>query len=70
MRTVVTVILRLFVDTYQPDAMRGTLQGLGSQEPPLSFDNPEHLLYQINHLTNEQIKTLSTVDRGITDKKG
>jgi len=62
MRTVVTVILRLFVDTDQPDATRGALQGLGKQEPPLTFDNPEHLLHQISHLTTEQIKSLSKED--------
>jgi len=59
MRTVLTVILRLFVDTDQPDAVRGALQGLGSSEPPLPFDNPAHLLYQINYLTTEQLKSLS-----------
>ena len=58
MRTVVTVILRLLVDTDQPDAMRGALQGLGKQEPPLSFDDPEHLLHQINYLTTEQLESL------------
>lgn len=62
MRTVVTVILRLFVDTDQPDATRGALQGLGKQEPPLTFDDPAHLLHQISHLTTEQIKTLSKED--------
>jgi len=58
MRTVLTVILRLFVDTDQPDAVRGALQGLGSQEPQLTFDSPAHLLHQINHLTTEQLKSL------------
>jgi predicted ATPase len=59
MRTVLTVILRLFVDTDQPDAVRGALQELGSPELALTFDNPEHLLQQINHLTTEQLKALS-----------
>lgn len=58
MRTVLTIILRLFVDTEQPDVVRGALQGLGSPEPPLTFDNPEHLLHQIKHFTSEQLKSL------------
>jgi len=60
MRTVLTVILRLFVDTDQPDAVRGALQGLGSPEQPLNFDNATSLLHQINHLTAEQLKSLSS----------
>lgn len=62
MRTVVTVILRLLVDTDQPDAMRDALQGLGKPEPSLIFDNPAQLLHQINHLTAEQLKSLSNED--------
>jgi len=59
MRTVLTVILRLFVDTDQPDAMRGALQELGNPEASLTFENPTQLLQQLNHLTTEKIKTLS-----------
>ncbi|MGI6250411.1 MAG: hypothetical protein ACOYKD_03495 [Anaerolineaceae bacterium] len=66
MRTVLTVILRLFVDTDQPDAVRGALQELGSLEPPLTFDNPSYLLHQINHLTAEQLKSLSMEDDSST----
>ena len=58
MRTVLTIILRLFVDTEQPDDVRGALQGLDSSEQLLTFDNPEHLLHQIKHFTSEQLKSL------------
>lgn len=59
MRTVLTVVLRLFVDTDEPEALRGALQVPGSPEPPLSFNHPGELEEKLKRLAAGEPKRLS-----------
>lgn len=64
-RTIHTLILRLFIDSDQPAVLRGALYALGDRAEPLPFQDEEALLVYLKRLAADPLP----VDPGDTNER-